>query len=61
MTTQAQKNARNKYNKKNIKVFSIALSIISDSDIIAHLSALDNKNGYIKELIRRDISRTGGK
>ena len=37
--------------------FHLKLHIVHDADIIAALDAQENKNGYIKDLIRRDISK----
>lgn len=46
-----------KYNVANTTRIYIALNNKTDKDIINHLEAVGNKQGYIKELIRRDISR----
>ena len=37
--------------------FHLKCHIVHDADIIAALEAQENKNGYIKDLIRRDISK----
>jgi len=46
-----------KYNVANTTRIYIALNNKTDKDIIDHLEAVGNKQGYIKELIRKDISR----
>lgn len=62
---EAIKRAQAKYEKKRratgtspLKAVSLKLHIEHDADIIAMLEAQDNKNGYIKALIRKDI-KTG--
>ena len=44
-----------KYNAKNIKQFKIALNKKTDIDIINFLETLDNKQGFMKDLIRKAI------
>ena len=55
MATQAQIEASNRYNKKNIRQFKLSLNKKNDSDIIEKLESVDSIQGYIKELIRADI------
>lgn len=45
-----------RYAKKNIKQFKIDCMISTESDIIKKLESVPNKAGYIKQLIRADIS-----
>ena len=45
----------NRYNKKNTKQINIRLNKKTDEDIIIFLDKKENKQGYIKELIRYDI------
>ncbi len=52
---KSQTKASNKYNKANTKQVIIRLSIKYDTDIIKQLESVDNKAGYIKQLIRQDI------
>lgn len=44
-----------KYQKKNIKWVSLPLNKETDQNIINWLDEKDNKRGYIKELIRKDM------
>lgn len=44
-----------KWTKDNIKGFFLSLNKSKDSDIINWLSEVDNKQAYIKELIRADM------
>ena len=55
MSTEAQKRAARKYNNKNVQQIALGLNKKTDADIIAHLSAVQSKQGYIKELIRADM------
>lgn len=50
-----------KYDAKATKQIRMKLNIKSDADILAKLDEVDNKQGYIKELIRKDIKRGGKK
>ena len=53
--TEAQKRAREKYEKTNTIQLKMKLNRNTDADILAKLESVDNKQGYIKELIRDDI------
>ena len=57
MPTEAQKRASAKYAKANTKTISIKLNKKTDSDVIEKLDTVQNKNGYIKKLIRKDIEK----
>lgn len=56
MTTEAQKRASMKYNAANTKQVIIRLNKRTDADILATLAARENVQGYIKALIRADVS-----
>ena len=56
MTTEAQKRASMKYNAANTKQIIIRLNKRTDADILATLAARENVQGYIKALIRADVS-----
>ena len=55
MITQAQLKAQYKYDKENTKQVMMKLNSKTDADIIARLECSDNRQGYIKELIRNDM------
>ena len=55
-TTQAQLKATAKYQKKNTRMFTLRLNLNTDMDIINKLEQVENKQGYIKKLIRTDIA-----
>lgn len=44
-----------KYNKANVKQIKMNLNKTTDADIITHLEACGNIQGYIKDLIRKDL------
>ena len=45
-----------RYDKANAKVYTIKVIRTTESDIIQKLDAENNKAGYIKSLIRKDIA-----
>lgn len=57
MATDAQKMASSKYDAANTIQIKLKLNKTTDADIIEQLQAQSNKQGYIKELIRNDISK----
>lgn len=56
-TSEAQKRAVMKYNAENTTRVNLSLNNKTDADIIAYLATLPNKQGYIKELIRADMTK----
>ena len=46
--------------KKNARTFSLKFYLNTDADIIAHLTQQENKQSYIKRLIRADIAAQTG-
>lgn len=57
MQTEAMKRAKAKYAAKNVKQIKLNLNIKTDADILEWLDKIDNRQGYIKQLIREDIKR----
>lgn len=55
-STESQIRASVKYNKENTVQISLKLNRTTDADLIDSLNRIENKQGYIKELIRRDIA-----
>lgn len=47
--------AQERYDKENTVSVRLKLNKKTDSDIITKLEKVDNKQGYIKQLIRADI------
>ena len=52
-----RRKAQSKWIRENTKGFYIRLNKSTDQDIIDHLAKLENKQGYVKDLIRMDIWR----
>ena len=55
MTSKAQLKASARYDKKNTKGIYLKLNKATDEDILKHLKDVENVQGYIKKLIRKDI------
>lgn len=45
------------FQKDNIKQIKFNFNKINDKDILDHLAKQENRQGYIKELIRKDINK----
>lgn len=54
-TTTAQKAASERYDRENTIRIALKLNKKTDADIIAHLERQENRQGYIKKLIRDDM------
>ena len=54
-SSEAHIRAVAKYYKSNIKTFLLQLNINTDADIILWMEKCENKNGYMKKLIREDM------
>lgn len=57
MTSEARKRAQYKYNKAHTKQVTLRLNKRTEADILEWLGKVDNKQGYIKALIRADMAR----
>lgn len=44
-----------KWQNENTKVIQLRLNVVNDADVLEKLNSVANKNGYIKELIRKDM------
>ena len=58
MVTEAKKRANAKQDKRNTRRISLKLNKNTDAYILKHLDESDNKQGYIKRLIKEDMSRS---
>lgn len=56
MRSEALKRAQAKYDKRNCEQVNLKLNRTTDKDILDKLQAVENKQGYIKDLIRLDIA-----
>lgn len=52
-----QDTPQNRYRKKNLWPLSIALNRATEQSLIEQVKQQDNKQGYIKSLIRADIAK----
>lgn len=60
MASEAAKRAQKKYDEANrdkFKFIQLKLNREADADILEKLASVSSMQGYIKELIRKDISR----
>lgn len=55
--SKAQIEATARYDAKNTIQYHFKLNTTTDKDIIDKLNTVGSKQGYIKELIRKDIGR----
>lgn len=56
MASDAQIKANAKYDAKATKQFMMKLNLKNDADIIKKLESVENRQGYLKDLIRADIA-----
>lgn len=57
MATEAQKRAIAKYDAENTTKVVMKLNKKTDADILQKLAEVESKQGYIKELIRKDLQK----
>ena len=57
MTSEAQKRAQSKYDKKNTRSILFKFNLTGDADILSKLDNVENKQGYVKDLIRKDMRK----
>lgn len=55
MSPYIKKEYNAKYDEQNTKQLKLKLNTNTDRDILDRLESVPNKQGYIKELIRKDI------
>lgn len=54
---QTSLKADTKYKKANIVKVNMSLNRNTDGDILSYIATIDNKQGYLKCLIRADMAR----
>lgn len=54
-TSEALKKAVKKYDEAHTVQIKLKLNTTTDADILEKLNEVENKQGYIKELIRADL------
>lgn len=57
--SNSQTKASAKYDANNTKRISLKLNLKTDADILKKLYDVPNTQGYIKELIRKDLANNG--
>ena len=55
-TKESQLRANAKYKAANIKTFSVQFNKTADSDIIDFINSQENKQGFLKDLIRQAMA-----
>lgn len=55
--TDAKKKAIKKYDDANTKQVHLKLNVKTDADILDYLARKENVQGYIKRIIREDMTR----
>lgn len=58
MVSPAKARANTKYDKTHTKQFKVKFNLKYDADVIEKMESVDNKQNYIRSLIRADIART---
>lgn len=56
MRSEAQRNAESKYRKGNVKQFVLKF-YPDDMELYEHLCTKENRNDYLRQLIRNDMER----
>lgn len=57
MASKAKIRAVDKFNKEKTKCILLRLNLNTDADVIKQLDSVPSKMGYIKKLIRADITK----
>lgn len=61
MGSAAHTRASIKYDAANTRQIKFKFNLKTDADILQKLDSVDNKQGYIKDLIRADIAKEAAK
>ena len=56
--SRKQVEASSRYNKNTTKSYAFRLNITYDKDLIEFLESLENKSGWFKEVIRREMKKS---
>ena len=57
--TDAKRKTNMDYDRKSTKLIGMKLNKNTDADILAFLAKQENIQGYLKQLIREDMKKTG--
>lgn len=59
MVSEAKKAAKARYDAKTAKYISLKLNVNTDADLIELLQQQENVQGFIKDLIRKELKNRG--
>lgn len=59
MVSEAKKAAKARYDAKTAKYISLKLNVNTDADLIDLLQRQENVQGFIKDLIRKELKNRG--
>ena len=59
MVSEAKKAAKARYDAKTAKYISLKLNVNTDADLIELLQHQENVQGFIKDLIRKELKNRG--
>ena len=59
MVSEAKRKTNMDYDRKNTKLIGMKLNKNTDADILDHLAKQENIQGYLKKLIRDDMTKGG--
>lgn len=57
-SSDARKRANAKYDAAHTVQFKMKLNTTTDADVLKRLGEVENKQGYVKDLIRDDIRKS---
>lgn len=57
MISEAKKKAQAKYDKTHTRAIMFKFNLKTDKDILEKLDEVENRQGYIKKLVRDDIKK----
>lgn len=57
MSNEARNRAQAKYDKAHTIQFKVKFNLDTDAEVIAHLQAQENKQNYIRQLIKADMEK----
>lgn len=60
MVSKAKIKAQARYDKENTHAYILKLNKKTDADILEKMNDVSNKQGYIKELVRKDMQNRDG-
>lgn len=59
-TSEAKLRSNARYKDRNCKTITMSLCYNTDGDLIEYLTSMENRQGYLRQLIRNDMERKSG-